>query len=337
MDATVLLAVGGRPTQNLSIFDPASPPAESIRILFLLVVGVCAVIFVIVEGTLLYNLFRFKPKPGESTNEPPQVYGSMPIEIAWTLAPALIVFLFILVMIRSVYEVRVNPDTPPAGSKPLYVTVIGHQWWWEYGYDRYEGKDVGFVTANELHVPVSNDGVARPVYLTLKSVDVCHSFWVPRLAGKTDLIPGRTNQMWFQPTETGLFLGQCAEYCGTQHAHMLLRVVVHTPDDFQRWLDNEKKAVDDTRKRPGRDTFMKLSCVNCHTVRGTPARGKFGPDLTHLMSRETLASGMVENNAEVLRKWVRDPQTIKVGCLMPDMKLSDREVDEVVAYLLTLR
>jgi cytochrome c oxidase subunit 2 len=338
MHATVLLAVGGRPTQNLSIFDPASPPAETIRTLFLLVVGVCAVIFVIVEGTLIYNLFRFRPKPGDNGNEPPQVYGSMPVEIAWTLAPALIVFLFILVMIRAVFEVRVDPNTPPPqGSKPLYVTVIGHQWWWEYGYDKYEGKELGFITANELHVPASTDRVVRPVYLTLKSADVCHSFWVPRLAGKWDLIPGKTNHTWFQPERTGLFLGQCAEYCGTQHANMLLRVVADTPDDFQRWADNEKKRVDDTRKRPGRDTFMKLACINCHTVRGTPAKGKFGPDLTHLMSRQTLAAGMVENNAEMLRQWVRDPQTIKVGCWMPDMKLSDREVDEVVAYLLTLR
>jgi cytochrome c oxidase subunit 2 len=337
MDPTVLLAVGGRPLENVSIFDPASPAAESIRFRFLLVVGVCAVIFLIVEGTLLYSLFRFRRKPGESGNEPPQVYGSMPIEFAWTLAPGLIVFLFVLVMIRTVLEVRVNPDNPPPGSKPLYVTVIGHQWWWEYGYDSYDGKKLGFITANELHVPASNEGVARPVYLKLESADVCHSFWVPRLAGKTDLIPGRTNQMWFQTADTGLFLGQCAEYCGTQHANMLLRVVVDTPEDFQRWLDHEKQPVDDSRKRPGRDTFMKLSCVNCHRVRGTRAKGTFGPDLTHLMSRKTLASGMVDNNPETLRQWMRDPQTIKVGCNMPDMKLSDKQLDEVVAYLLTLR
>jgi cytochrome c oxidase subunit 2 len=226
LHSSLLLAASKQRSENLSIFDPASPSAASIRFLFVLVLAITGAIFLLVEIVLLYSLWRFRQRSPD-TSEPPQVYGSMPIEIAWTAAPALIVFLLALITARTEFDVRVNPDKPPAGSQPLYVTVIGHQWWWEYVYlqDR-EGKQTQFITANELHVPASEENIARPVYLTLKSADVCHSFWVPRLAGKTELIPGRTNQMWFQTTEPGLYLGHCAEYCGSQHAHMVLRVIV---------------------------------------------------------------------------------------------------------------
>lgn len=322
---------------NLSIFDPASPPAESIRSLFYLVLAVTGVIFLLVEGILLYSIFRFRSRTSESS-EPPQVYGSLPIEIAWTAAPALIVFLLALILTRTEFEVRVNPDRPPPGSTPLYVTVIGRQWWWEYAYNKYGSQDLDFITANELHVPASSEGEPRPVYLTLKSADVCHSYWVPRLAGKTDLIPGRTNQLWFQCSEPGLYLGQCAEYCGTQHAHMLLRVVVDPPAGFETWLENQKKpAAENAAAAAGRDLFLAQSCVNCHRIRGTVARGTYAPDLTHLMSRQTLAAGMVPNDREMLRKWVANPQQIKQGCLMPAFGLDDRKVDGIVEYLSSLR
>lgn len=338
MNDLFLLASGSDPTQDLSIFNPASPPTESIRSLFLLVLAVTGAIFLIVEGVLLYSIVRFRRRATDTT-EPPQVYGSMPIEIAWTVAPMLIVFLLALILTRTEFEVRASPDqAPPPGSKPLYVTVIGHQWWWEYVYDKYDGKEMGFITANELYVPASEEGVPRPVYLTLKSADVCHSYWVPRLAGKTDLIPGRTNHMWFQTSQPGLYLGQCAEYCGTQHAHMLLRVNVDSPADFERWLDNQKKpALDDASVSEGRELFLAQSCVNCHRVRGTSAKGTYAPDLTHLMSRQTLASGMVPNTPDELRKWVVDPQQTKTGCLMPAFGLSTDQVNLIVSYLMTLK
>jgi cytochrome c oxidase subunit 2 len=207
----------------------------------------------------------------------------------------------------------------------------------EYQYDHDIGRDLGFTTANELHVPASDDGVARPVFLILKSADVCHSFWVPRLAGKTDLIPGRVNAMWFQPNKAGLYVGQCAEYCGTQHANMLIRVVADSPGDFESWLENERKlATEDAAVSAGRLAFLAQSCINCHRVRGTSAQGGYAPDLTHLMSRQTLASGMVPNTPENLRRWVADPQPIKPGCLMPAFGLSDRDRDDIVNYLLTL-
>ena len=337
MNNLILFADGATSAQNLSIFDPVSPPAESIRSLFFLVLVVTTAIFLVVEGVLIYSIVRFRRSPPGSS-EPPQVYGSLPIEIAWTVAPMLIVFLLALILTRTVFEVRVNPNAPPTNSKPLYVTVIGHQWWWEYIYDKYDGQDLGMITANELHIPASEAGVSRPVYLTLKSADVCHSFWVPRLAGKTDLIPGRSTQMWFQTSREGLLLGQCAEYCGTQHAHMLLRVNVDSPAAFRDWLDAQKKpAAADASARAGRDLFFSQSCVNCHRVRGTNSQGTYAPDLTHLMSRQTIGAGIVPNTREQLRKWVTNPQQIKSGCLMPAFGLTGSQVDMLVSYLMTLK
>jgi cytochrome c oxidase subunit 2 len=343
----LLLASGSETVHDLSIFDPASPSAESIRNLSLLVAGIAAFIFLIVEGVLFYSVARFRAgRKGERANapqaEPPQVYGSHAIEIAWTAAPALIVFILVLVVTRTLWVVnRPRPEPKPA-DQPLFVTVVGHQWWWEYIYESFDDRKLGIITANELHVPASSPGIDRPVYLTLKSADVCHSFWVPRLAGKTDLIPGRSNEMWFQTDKPGLYVGQCAEYCGTQHANMLLRVEVDAPDEFERWLEHQAGAAvepseGNTAARNAKSAFMEQSCVKCHRVRGTAADGSFGPDLTHLMSRKTLASGMTPNDAEHLRQWLADPQQVKPGCLMPAFKLLPHELDSVVEYLSTLR
>ncbi len=341
MTCVCLLAVGEQAAQDLSIFHPVSPPAESIRSLAYLVFAIVGVIFLVVEGILIYSVLRFRHGPPKGPNEPPQVYGSTPIEIAWTAAPALVVLLLLLVITRTLWEVEIDPSKPPKDSKPLRITVIGHQWWWEYVYESYDGKALGFVTANELRVPASDFAVPserRPVYLSLKSADVCHSFWVPRLAGKTDLIPGRTNHMWFETGLKGLFLGQCAEYCGTQHAKMLLRVEVEAPDAFARWLEEQRRpAVDDPAVAEGKKAFLAHSCVNCHRIRGAGADGTYGPDLTHLMSRRTLASGILPNTKENLRRWIADPQKIKPGCLMPAFGLSEPELDLITDYLATLR
>jgi cytochrome c oxidase subunit 2 len=329
--------------ENLSIFDPVSPSGESIRSLAYFVLAVTGVIFLLVEGILLYSVYRFRHGPPKGANEPPQVYGSKPIEIAWTSAPGLVVFVLILVITRTLWEVKVDTAKAPKDSRPLRVTVIGHQWWWEYVYESYDGKKLDFITANELHVPASNFSKAdrrRPVFLTLQSADVCHSFWVPRLAGKMDLIPGRTNTLGFETSQTGLYLGQCAEFCGAQHAKMLLRVYVDTPEVFERWLKNqEKPAVDDPKVVKGKKKFFSQSCISCHRVRfqGSTATGTYAPDLTHLMSRETLASGMILNTRDNLRAWIDDPQKVKPGCLMPAFGLSPSELDWIVDYLWTLK
>jgi cytochrome c oxidase subunit 2 len=334
MSSFVLLA------DNMSIFDPASPGAASIRNLSMLVMAVCAFIFLLVEGILIYAIVRFRRGAAPGT-EPAQVYGSKPIEIAWTAAPALIVFVLVLVTTRTLWEITPTPTEPGPDNHPLFVTVVGHQWWWEYRYDKYDGNNLGFITANELHIPAGGNGATRPVYLTLLSADVCHSFAVPRLAGRTDLIPGRTNHMWFQTDRPDLYLGQCFEYCGTQHANMLLRVIAEPPDEFDRWLENQKadQSPKDTDPEPvknGRKAFLAQTCVNCHRIAGTAAQGRGAPDLTHLMSRKTLVTGVIPNTPEDLRRWVADPQKIKPGCLMPAFGLSERDRDLIVDYLATL-
>ena len=317
------------PTGVTNIFKPLSTPAQAIHEVSLLALAVCAGIFLVVGGLLAYVIFRFRERPEDEGHEPPQVYGSNQIELAWTVIPILIVFVLFLATARTIYDVQ--GAAPPADA--LNVTVVGHQWWWEI---RYPG--LGIVTANELHVPVSEPGKARPTFLKLESADVAHSFWVPQLAGKTDLIPNRENRMWIEPTQPGTYVGNCAEYCGTQHAHMLLRVIVHRAEEFTKWVTEQKQlSVDDPQTRAGRDVFFATACVNCHSIRGTPAGGTFGPDLTHLMSRETLGAGTAPNTAEKLRAWLRNPQTIKEGCNMPNMQLTDNELNQIVAYLVTLK
>jgi len=333
-----LLAVRQSQAENLSIFEPAAPPSQSIRTLSILLFAIAALIFIVVEGILFYNLLRFRKTADGPSTEPPQVYGGTPIEIAWTVAPTLIVSILVLVLARTLWEIDLDPPPPKPGDNALFVTVVGRQWWWEYRYDKYNGRDLGFITANELHVPAGSEGVPRRVYLDLQSADVIHSFWVPRLAGKTDLIPGKTNRMWFETRERGTFYGQCAEYCGTQHAGMLLRVIVDSPEDFERWVElQQRPARDDPAALEGKAAFLAESCVNCHRVRGTQAAGTYAPDLTHLMSRETLASGLVPNNRDNLDRWVRNPQQVKLGCLMPAFSFGDRRRAEIVRYLATLR
>lgn len=312
-----------------NIFRPLAQPAQEIKETSLLVLVVCAVIFVVVAGLLVYALIRFRHRAGDEVSEPPQVYGSNQIELAWTVLPILIVFVLILVTSRTIADIQNRK--PPQGT--VKATIVGHQWWWEIRY-----PELGIVTANELHVPASDGSGPRPTFLNLQSADVAHSFWVPQLAGKTDVIPNRQNLMWIEPTKPDTYLGNCAEYCGTQHARMLIRVVVHSPEEFERWAkEQQQPAAETTNAVEGRKAFFANSCVNCHTIRGTSAQGKFGPDLTHLMSRETLAAGAVTNTTDNLRLWIRDPQKIKVGCLMPNMQLTDNEVDQIVAYLQTLK
>jgi cytochrome c oxidase subunit II len=328
-----LLLASASPGQTVhaigDIFKPLASPALAVKDLSYLVFAICGAIFVIVAGLLTYALFRFRRRAHNDDSEPPQVYGSNQIEIAWTVIPILIVFVITMATARVIAALQ-DKSQP---STAVQVTVIGHQWWWEF---RYPGLNV--LTANEMHIPVSAPGNERPAFLTLESADVAHSFWVPQLAGKTDVIPNRENHMWLDPRETGIYYGNCAEYCGTQHANMLIRIVVDSPEDFEKWVaQQQQSAVAAPQAAQARAAFLGMACVNCHTVRGTPAHGTFGPDLTHLMSRGTLASGMIPNTAGTVFAWVGHPQAIKPGNLMPDMQLNDKELEQVAAYLSTLR
>jgi cytochrome c oxidase subunit 2 len=250
------------------------------------------------------------------------------VELAWTVIPILVVVVLFLATARVIAGIQ---NAAPPGNA-IEVTVTGHQYWWEYRY-----PSLNVVTANELHIPVSDPAHPTPTFLTLLSADTDHSFWVPRLAGKTDLIPNHPNRMWMDPRETGLYLGQCAQYCGTQHAKMLLRVYVQTRDEFDRWIQEQSRpALISSGISEGQRIFERTACINCHTVAGTAANGRFGPDLTHLMSRDTIASGAAPNTPENLRRWIQDPSVIKPGSKMPAMGLSDPELNAMTSYLETL-
>jgi cytochrome c oxidase subunit 2 len=316
------------PSSPTSIFRPASTPAQSIYGLSLFVLAITAVVFVVVFGLLAYAVIKFRERAHDDQREPPQVYGSSQVETAWTVIPVLIVLVLFLATVRVIANVQ-EAERP---HDAIEVTVIGHQYWWEY---RYPGLNVA--TANELHVPVSDPAHPTPTFLTLLSADTDHSFWVPRLAGKTDLIPNHPNGMWIDPHETGIYLGQCAQYCGVEHAKMLIRVYVQTRADFDRWIEQQRhSAVASDAASQGRVVFETSPCLDCHRVSGIAGNGQFGPDLTHLMSRDTIASGAALNTHENLRRWIQDPNSIKPGTTMPAFQLSDRQIDELTAYLETL-
>jgi cytochrome c oxidase subunit II len=317
------------PLRSPNIFKPQSTPAHSIFHLSLFVLAICGVIFVIVFSLITYSLIKFRKRANDDGREPPPIYGSNQIELAWTVIPVLIVLVLFLATARVIHGIQQAPEPPEA----IEAIAVGHQFWWEFRY-----PSLGVVTANELHVPASDPAHPTPTFITLLSADTDHSFWIPRLAGKTDLIPNRENHIWIDPNEPGIYIGQCAQYCGTQHAKMLLRVYVDTPDKFKQWIQEQSKPAqaNDVAKE-GQRVFESTACINCHAVSGTVANGRFGPDLTHLMSRDTIASGAASNTLENLRLWIHDPDAIKPGSLMPAMNLNQRDLDAVTAYLETLR
>jgi cytochrome c oxidase subunit 2 len=317
-----------RAIQN--IFDPLSKPAELILNTAVLTLLICLGIFLVVSGLLIYAVWRYRRRPtDDNTHEPAQVYGSTAIELAWTVPPILIVVLLVLATARTIGEIK-NVKYP---DDALQVSVVGHRFWWEIRYPKYD-----IVTANEIHVPVSYLSAQRPIKLNLKSVDVVHGFWVPQLNGKSWVVPNEDNSLWIQPSSLGTYLGNCTVFCGPQHANMLIRVVVDSPDDFDKWITEQQKAPSlDPAAEVGRKAFMANSCGSCHRIGGTTADGVFGPDLTHYMSRETLGSGVAANTDENIRTWLKDPQVLKQGCLMPNMKLDEKDVDLILAYLKTLK
>jgi cytochrome c oxidase subunit 2 len=338
-----------------SIFSPFSTPGREIDRLSHFVLAITIGIFLVMSIVLVYVITRYRARPGENS-EPPQVFGSLQIELSWTIIPILIIVVLFLSTARVLFSIQDAPKPATA----LDVVVTGHQFWWEFQYPQY-----GVVTANELHLPLSTPAAPRPAFMKLTSADVIHSFWVPELNGKTDLVPNRTNEMWIDPQKPGLYVGQCAQFCGPEHAKMLLRVYVDTPEQFQQWIAGQRKTqpelntngdavtaagspsgakginADTGGNQPnaklGQADFEHQACFACHTVSGTVAFGRMGPNLTHLMSRETLAAGIIANNAQNLKAWIANPDTFKPGSLMPALHLSDRENAEITAYLLTLK
>jgi cytochrome c oxidase subunit 2 len=280
-------------------------------------------VFVVVETALLVVIVRYRDRPG--AGEPRQIHGSTALEVAWTLAPAVVLVFIAVPTIRTIFR---TDGTPPPGA--LEVEVVGKQWWWAFSYPEY-----GITTANELHVPQG-----RPIALTMTSDDVIHSFWVPKLGGKRDLMPGRTTRIAFTADSVGEVYGQCAEFCGDSHANMRFRVVVDAPSDFDRWVENQlalPTAVDSlpATAQAGAQVYMTKGCLACHVIEGRSA-GVLGPNLTHLASRGTIAAGILPNDAEGLARWLRDPPAEKPGSLMPKIPLTEDEIAALVAYLHSL-
>lgn len=284
--------------------------------------GIALVIFLGVEAALVYSAWRYRASrlPGLAS----QVEGNRTLEIAWTAIPLVILVVVFVLMTGTMREIGTSVA---GGTTPAQMRVLarGYQWWWEYRYPTAAG-DV--VTANELHIPV-----ATPVDLDLESGDVVHSFWVPELSGKTDMIPGKTNQLRLYAARPGTYLGQCAEFCGVEHAWMRITVVAETKADFDTWLAAQTAPRASTSASDGERVFLTNLCTSCHTIRGTGAKGAAGPDLTHIGSRGTLAAGRITNTAANMRAWLADPQQLKPGSLMPRVPLSDADLDALVTYL----
>ncbi len=320
-----LLLVGCYPNNPQSTFDAAGPVAEKQLTLFYYIFWAMAFVFVVFTAAFLYIILRFRRRPGHDTI-PRQVHGHTPLEIAWTVPPFLVLAVVAVPAIITLFEL----DTPPAGA--LEVNVIGHQWWWEFQY-----PEQGIVTANELHIPVG-----RPVKFTLTSTDVIHSFWVPKLAGKQDVIPTRENLMWFQADRPEEFYGQCTEFCGISHANMRLRVIADPPEAFDQWVKAQqtppKPAVELAGlAAEGASLFSSKGCIGCHTVKGVAEFGKVGPELTHVGSRGIIAAGLLTNTPENLKTWLHNPPGVKPGSKMPNLLLTDDEIEKLVAYLQSLR
>ena len=318
----LLLATACFPSHPQSTFDARGPVAQAQLNLFVIIFWVAVFVFVVVQGILLYAVIKYRRRPGQEL--PVQTHGNTRLEVAWTIAPALILAIIAVPTIATIFD---TANTPPGDV--LEVRVIGHQWWWEFEY-----TDLGVVTANELHIPVG-----ETVNVTLESDDVIHSFWIPKLAGKTDLIPGNTNTMWFSADEPGEYLGQCAEFCGTAHAQMRFRVFADPREEFDAWVVSQKKTPIIAPDDMGADLFMNTAfaggqrCAFCHTIEGMQIKGTVGPDLTHLAGRSTIAAGLLDNNETNLADWLRDPSAVKPGTFMPDLGLTDDQISTLVTFL----
>jgi cytochrome c oxidase subunit 2 len=325
------LAPGTASAQGPSILDPASPNAASLTDLYRVIFYLAVAVFLLVEFLIIYAALRFRRRDGDA--EPAQVHGNTQIELAWTITPAIIVVVLTIFSYRALAESYARP------TDAVHFNVTGHQWWWEF-----EHTDPDFATATELVVPVG-----RPVVLAVESADVIHSFWVPQLAGKIDAVPGERdagygqNSLWFTAEREGRFEGQCAEFCGTQHAGMRLSIIAVPPEEYEAWVDHmatpaaEPEA--DSAAARGLELTRTRGCQGCHAIDGVAEMvGQTGPDLTHVASRSHLAGGVVANTTDNLTAWIRDPQALKPGAAMPTWgdSMSADELNDIVAYLETL-
>ncbi len=356
----VVVLAGCAPAESFrqSTLNPKGDLARDIDHLFRITLYAAIGVFVLVEGALLFVLFKFRGRPDDP--EPKQVHGNTTVEIIWTAIPALILAFIAVPTVRTIFDTyRV-----PKGPEVLQVEVIGHQWWWEFRYPQY-----GLTTANELHVPVG-----RPVALKMVTQDVLHSFWVPQFAGKRDVFQQRPTVLWFRAEEAGLYPGQCAEFCGIQHGRMAFQVQAEAPAEFDAYVARLKAsgapapapaatasaggvttaslgaqqggprapAADTTPAAPavdplvaqGQQLFLAKGCIGCHSTDATKPMG-IGPNLAGVGRRAYIAAGWLKNDDAGLTHWIREPQTVKTGVLMPNLGVTEDEAKALVAYLRT--
>ena len=306
----------------MSTLVARSDMAHDVLGLYGLITWASLAIAALVFGILGYVLLRYRERPGAPL--PPQTSGRPWLEIAWTIGPAIV----LLVIAVPTIQVTFRTQSQATPRDALEIVVRGYQWWWEF---RYPSLDV--VTANELHVPAG-----RRIAFRLEGPDVIHSFWVPKLGGKRDVVPGRHNALTLIPEAPGEFWGQCAEFCGTSHANMGMRVVIDAPADFERWVQGERSAAVEPAgdAAAGKALFAASACVGCHTIRGVSG-GTLGPDLTHVASRRTIGAGVLPNTPESLVRWVRDAPAVKPGAKMPAFALTDEQARGLAAYLASLK
>ncbi|CAG0935044.1 cytochrome c oxidase subunit II [Thermoflexales bacterium] len=313
-------------TPKPSALDPAGPNSVVIADLFNIVLIIATVVFVVVEGLILFSAFRFRRR-AKDASEPAQVHGNTKAEIAWTILPAMIVVTLFVLALQGQQALDAKPAQ---AAEQMTIKVIGHQFWWEYQY-----PDLGITTATDLVIPTG-----RVVNLELSSVDVIHSFWIPQLNGKTDAFPNHVNYTWIQANTPGIYHGQCAELCGASHANMRAVVVAKTPAEFDQWVKEQQAppvAPTEALAQQGQLIFSTGACIGCHTINGTAATGKTGPDLTHVGSRTTLAGGLLTNTAGNQRRWLADPPAVKPGSIMPQLNLTRTEIEALTAYLQSLK
>lgn len=328
LPAAALLAACGRRDEGMSAMHPAGPQAERIGDIALYMTVVGTAVFVIVVAFLLAGLWRARRR-GESWTTP-EAERRLALWVGGATAATVVILLVTLVYNYDTGRRLARFAEPDA----LTIRVVGRQWWWsvEYVDPRYERR---FQTANEIHIPVG-----RRVRVEVSSRDVIHSFWVPSLHGKLDLIPGYAGTTYLRADRPGVYGGRCAEYCGLQHAHMDILVVAEPPAEFAAWYENQLRTAAvpaDTLRQKGQQVFLSKQCAMCHTVRGTPAQSRIGPDLTHLATRRRIGAGVLPNARGHLAGWVLDPQRIKPGVKMPPNQLAPDELHALISYLESLK
>jgi len=309
------------------VLDPASPNAVAIRHIFLVVLLITLAIFVIVVTLIGRSLVRIRCADGAL---PKQAFGSHVTEIFWTLPPLLIVLSLGVASAKLIYSISVIPVQQISPTSPADIVVVGHQWWWEVHYPR-----SGAVTANEIHIPIG-----KKLCVQVDSADVIHSFWIPQLGPKVDMVPGQHNFLWLEADSEGTYDGACSEFCGDQHAWMRFIVVAEPEPKYRAWLVEQVPPTAmpaDAVALAGRNFVVSQTCLNCHEIRGINAGIAAGPDLTHVVSRRFLGAGVLENTPQTMEKWLSNPDQFKPGCMMPNFTLDQEQLRDVTAYLETLR